>query len=701
MKLAYGSAMKPVLSFSPIPVLVFGLCLSSALAETKGGALEADEVMIDDTSGEIEAVGSVELTGEGSRLTTEKLLLNRDAQTVIVPGALLLQEADGTEINAAGAYLNTGLDEGSFSDLSVTLEPTGRMRAAGAEHEPDSLRLAQANFTSCAPCEDPEDDPLWQIQASRITYDRAGQNIHYDHPRLEVYGVPLFYLPYLAHAGPEVERRSGFLMPRLASSNDFGAAFETPYYLDLAPNYDLTVTPRISEKQDPFLTGEWRHLTRFGSYQLTGYAHRPLGELREDTSRDNRLGLIGSGQFRFGEWDMGFELEDASDDLFFRRYDISDTNRLTNKISLMRDWGNQSLSIEAHGFRNTVSAETASTVDIIAPTLTHQIYFDTEVFGGGVSMTNRLTHDIRNLGTDVTHMNSHIDWSREHITRGGFVLSARNRLALDVYQYHPQDGQSVEAEEFLSANATALTLAYPLRRVTATDTQTLTPRAQLVLATENEDYDGVPFIGGASISLSRAQLFNPLATKDEASRFNLGITHSLDFLSRLQTEFFIGQSVNLSDRSYALNSGYGEDRSNLVTDISLRAGALSLSQQARFDQTGSALLRSETALGLAFKNLQMGLNHSFYEAGQNGSAVLDEATANLGWTINDNWSLDALSRENLESGERVEARAALTYQDECTLLTLSFDRDYSTVAGIEPDTSIKLTFTLKTIGGTP
>ena len=701
MKLAYGSAMKSVLSLSPIPALVFGLCLSSALAETKGGALEADEVTIDDTSGEVEAVGSVEMTGQGSRLTTEKLLLNRDAQTVIVPGALLLQEADGTKINANKATLNTGLDEGSLSGLSVTLQPTGRMRAASAEQAPDTLRLAQANFTSCAPCEDPEDDPLWQIQAARITYDRAGQNVYYAHPRIEVFGLPVFYLPYMAHAGPKVDRRSGFLMPRLASSNDFGAAFETPYYLDLAPNYDLTVTPRISEKQDPFLTTQWRHLTRFGSYQLTGYAHRPLGELREDTSRKNRLGLIGSGNFRIAEWDMEFELQDASDDLFFRRYDITDTNRLTNKISLMRDWGNQSLSIEAHGFRNTISAETASTVDIIAPTLTHQIYFDTEILGGDVSMTNRLTHDIRNLGTDVTHVNSQIDWRREHTTRGGFVLSARNRLALDAYQYHPQDGQTVEAEEFLSANATALTLAYPLRRVTATDTQTLTPRAQLVLATENEDYNDVPFIGGTSISLSRAQLFNPLATKDEASRFNLGVTHSLNFLSRLQTEFFVGQSVNLSDQSYALNSGYGDNRSNLLADISLKSGPLSLSQQARFDSTGSDLLRSEAKAGLTFKRLQIGLARSFYEAGQNGAAVLDEGSANLGWTISNNWSFDAYLRENLETEQRVEARANLNYEDECTLLTLSFDRDYSSVAGIEPNTSIKLTFTLKTIGGAP
>ena len=701
MKLAYGGDMKSVISLSHASALALGLCLSPVFAQTDGGALEADEVTFDDASGEVKAIGNVELTAESSRLTTQKLWLDRDNALVTIPGALLLQEADGTKINASQAILNTDLNEGTLGDLSVALQPSGRMRAMSAEQSPDVLSLSDANFTSCAPCENPQDDPLWQIQAARITYDRKGQNVFYAHPRFEIFGTPIFYLPYMAHAGPEVDRRSGFLPPRLASSNDFGAAFETPYYLDLAPNYDLTLTPRISEKQDPFLTTQWRHLTRFGSYKLTSYAHSPLGELSEDTSRDNRFGLMGSGQFHFAQWNLSFKLEDASDDLFFRRYDITDANRLTNQIKLMRDWGNQSLTIEAHGFRNTVSSETASTVDIIAPRLTHQIYFDTEILGGGVSMTNSLTHDIRNLGLDITHMGSQIDWNREHTTRGGFVLSARNRLALDAYQYHPQDGQTVEAEEFLSANATALTIAYPLRRITTTDTQTITPRAQLVLATENEDYNNVPFIGGSSISLSRAQLFNPLATKDEASRFNLGVTHTLDFLSRLQTEFFIGQSVNLSDRNYTLNSGYGDDRSNLVTDISLRAGALSLLQQARFDETGSNLLRSETKAGLNMTKVQLGVSHSFYEAGQNGVDVLDEIAANIDWTINQNWSFDAMTRENRETGGRVEARANLNYEDECTLLTLSFDRDYSSVAGIEPNTSVKLSFTLKTIGGTP
>ena len=98
--------MKSFLSLLPIPVLAIGLCASQAVAETQGGALEADEVMIDDMTGAVEAVGNVELTGAGGRLTTEKLLLNRDTETVSIPTPLLLQETDGTKINAGKATLN-------------------------------------------------------------------------------------------------------------------------------------------------------------------------------------------------------------------------------------------------------------------------------------------------------------------------------------------------------------------------------------------------------------------------------------------------------------------------------------------------------------------------------------------------------------------------------------------------------------------
>lgn len=678
----------------------FSLLALAPATQAQNTALEADEVTLDDASGKIQATGNVELTYGEARLTGDLIFLDRTQESLSVPGPFRLEQADGTVVTASGAELNTRLDSGRFEDLRLDLPQSGRMSAAKAEDTPDALLLQDAMFTSCDECPTQDGDPLWQIRASRINYDRVGQNMIYRHPRLEVYGLPVFYMPYLAHAGPDVERRSGFLAPRLASSGDFGTAVETPYFLDLAPNYDLTVSPRIGTKQDPFITGEWRHLTESGTYSLTAYVHQPRDELSEDTSRETRLGLVGSGRFRLADWDLDFALQEASDDLFFKRYDISNTNRLTNRLTLSRSFTNQNITLETYHFRNTLKAEEESTVDRILPSLTQQIYFDADIFGGDLSMTNRLTHETRKLGTDITHLTSRLDWTWQHRTAGGFVLSARNRFVMDGYQYDAKSGQMEMADEFLAANATAFTLAYPLRRIGAKTTQFLTPKAQIVLATENDDYADIPYIDGTSIDLSRAQLFNALATKDEASRLNLGLVHKLDTPSGLRTEFFVGQSLNLSDMSYAPKTGYGDDRSALLVDMAVHAGALSLSQQARYDEAGSELLRSESRAALAFDGLTLGLTRSFYEAGENGAAALDEATASLKWQIDDTWHLSASLRENLETEKRVEELTRLTYEDECTLLQLSLSRDYSEVAGIEADTSINFTFTLKTIGGT-
>ena len=72
-------------------------------------------------------------------------------------------------------------------------------------------------------------------------------------------------------------------------------------------------------------------------------------------------------------------------------------------------------------------------------------------------------------------------------------------------------------------------------------------------------------------------------------------------------------------------------------------------------------LRSDSKMALAFEALNIGFDHSFYEAGQTGSnadKLLEEATGRLGWQMSQNWRLDASLRENLEDKKRVRADAA-------------------------------------------
>ena len=534
--------MKTSFGFIGALALTFSASLT-AMAET--ATLDAGEISVDDENGLISASGIVEARAQGRVLSTKALTYDREKAQLTVPGPMSLTESNGDKISAANAIIDNELEKGRFNDMRLATKSSGRMKAASAARDGAMLELEDAIYTSCPECDNPNDAPLWQIKASRISYDRARQDVTYQHPRLELYGVPVFYLPFMAHAGPEVEKRSGFLTPSLANSSDFGSAVDIPYFFNLAPNHDLTLTQRISDQQDPFVKGEWRHLTRNGSYQLTAYMHRPQDELADDSDRELRAGIVGDGRFLLGDWTLGFAIENASDDLFFRRYKISNASRLTSNLSAQRRIGNHFISLESFHFRETLTDERASTVGAILPAFTHQYDFSNQVLGGTLAVINSLTHRLRKLDVDETKLSSTLNWSWRHVTSGGFIISANNILTLDAYNFVIDDGDASaqnlsSIDDVLSANSASITLGYPLQRVAKNDRQILSPKLQFVLADANDDHRTIPHIGAATRQLSKSQLFQPLAPKDEASRINIGLDHELNFRDRLKTHFFIG-----------------------------------------------------------------------------------------------------------------------------------------------------------------
>ena len=80
--------------------------------------------------------------------------------------------------------------------------------------------------------------------------------------------MPVLYTPYFQHTDPAVKRKSGFLAPSFGSNSELGFLVETPYYFALAPNYDLTIAPIFTTKENAVMAAEYRHL-------LPNWAIRP------------------------------------------------------------------------------------------------------------------------------------------------------------------------------------------------------------------------------------------------------------------------------------------------------------------------------------------------------------------------------------------------------------------------------------------
>ena len=118
-----------------------------------------------------------------------------------VPTRLTLRDINGTKMTADKARLEQSLSRGVFTNLRITPEDGGRFAAEKAEKTGSQMILQDAVFTACPTCPDnAEAAPLWQIRAAQIDYDEAAQDVSYRHSRLEVFGLPVFYLPYMAHA---------------------------------------------------------------------------------------------------------------------------------------------------------------------------------------------------------------------------------------------------------------------------------------------------------------------------------------------------------------------------------------------------------------------------------------------------------------------------------------------------------------------
>jgi LPS-assembly protein len=118
----------------------------------------------------------------------------------------------------------------------------------------DHAMYTQGSFSTCDPS-----DRVWEIRSSQMTADQTTGVGRAHNVTLRLKGVPILWLPYMRFPINN-ERQSGFLYPQFGNNSHSGFYFALPYYFNLAPNYDATVTPRIYSKRGLMLGGEFRYL---------------------------------------------------------------------------------------------------------------------------------------------------------------------------------------------------------------------------------------------------------------------------------------------------------------------------------------------------------------------------------------------------------------------------------------------------------
>ncbi|WP_318444401.1 LPS assembly protein LptD [Photobacterium leiognathi] len=125
-------------------------------------------------------------------------------------------------------------------------------------------KMKDGTYTTC-----PEGDKSWRFAAGSLERDGESPFADLYNARFEVFNVPVFYLPWLRIPVTK-ERMTGFLYPTLTYGSRNGMEYEAPFYWNIAPNYDLTLTPKYMNHRGLQTTAKFRYLTDFGEGHLIG-----------------------------------------------------------------------------------------------------------------------------------------------------------------------------------------------------------------------------------------------------------------------------------------------------------------------------------------------------------------------------------------------------------------------------------------------
>ena len=212
-----------------------------------------------------ELLGNVEITRGNQSLVASKASYHEPQQTVTVDDGLTLREPGMLIVGASGLYeVDTGA--AAIKDAQFVLQPN-ELRGTAQQLDRDAdgnLRISRGSFTRCEPGNDE-----WMVTASTVAVDDGAKYGTAHNAVLKVHDVPIFYSPYLRFPVTN-ERMSGWLFPDIAFGDTNGLDIAVPYYLNLAPNYDATITPRYIQDRGNDLEGEFRELSPYGRMTVVG-----------------------------------------------------------------------------------------------------------------------------------------------------------------------------------------------------------------------------------------------------------------------------------------------------------------------------------------------------------------------------------------------------------------------------------------------
>lgn len=754
--LVAGLAMPAILSPASAQTGIDQLAATSPDAPM---LLQADELVYNNDAGTISAVGDVRIDYDGSRLVARQVTYVEQTGRMVAIGDVEILQPDGTRLVADEIDITDDFREGFLNSLRVVTPDNTRFVAESAERRDGNVTVFnQGIYTACEPCEEqPERPPLWQIKSQRTIWNAEEKTVRFEHARFEFFGVPIAYMPVFTTADPTVKRKTGFLAPSFRFAEELGFGVRVPFFVNLAPNYDVMLTGTGYTRQGFLGEAEFRHRLHNGIYNLkiAGIQQQRTGAFGAGTvdNLNPDRGMIGtSGSFTINpRWQFGWNGMLQSDKNFARTYSISgfNTEVVRNEAWLTGLSGQNFFDARVMHFdvqESTLDPGGRNTQQPnVLPSTDYNYVLSRPVAGGQLSFNVNTRGIVRetaetrlaagpandNFATFGTDGNSwrftaETEWKRTFTAPGGLlvtpILHAQgDSTILDINAAGPLSQTMETTGTALAANGThwrgmataGVEARLPLLVTAPGSTHVFEPIGQVFVRPDapnnvvlpNEDAQSLVFDGS---TLFRRDKFSGYDRIEGGIRANAGIRYSGTLGESWSTTGVFGQSFHLAgDNPYddadlvnaGADSGLETDRSDYVAHAGVRhASGFAASADARFDETDFDLRRADGGISFTNATIALAANYALIKAQPTYGFNTDrqEISGSGSLRFAEYWRVLGSATFDISNNRMTNRSIGLAYDDECFQFGLSYTETVDTADAVKR--TFGITFAARTLG---
>lgn len=702
--------------------------------------ITADEVNYDRDNTTVVARGHVEVSQGPRVLKADEVVYNQKTKVVVATGHVSVLEPGGEVLFADRMEVKDDLKEGVIQNFAALFPDDTRLVAnAAVRTSGNRTVMKKAVFSPCKLCEDdPTRAPLWQVKAREVVHDQEAQDIEYHDAWLEIFGVPVAYTPYLTHPDPTVKRRTGLLPPIFGSDSQLGFLIKQPYFITLGPDKDLTLEPMITTKERGALSAEYRQRLQNGAFTSTASFTRV--KRKDDDGNDtaqeqNRGHILAVGRYDIDQtWRAGFKGGWVTDDTYFRRYRINpdiqlagmstQEKALTSAISPDQTLtstgfiegfsGRQYAALRAYHFQGLRQDDDYNKTPIVVPYADYNVISEPLGRWGRWTLDSNMMALTRIEGTDSRRLSMRTGWELPRTNQLGQVFTFGASLQTDIYNVNAvaadpnQPGNRFSGVTGRAFPQVSLDWRYPFVRELGNVRHVIEPRVALIAAPSFGNSDRIPNEDSQDFEFDDTNLFSRdrfagIDRVDTGSRLVYGLDNAFYGDGGGRSEIFLGGSYSPQrNDDFPNGSGVEEKLSDVVGRIRLEpADYLSMLYRFRLGTQQFKAKRSEVTTRVGPEAVNFGVGYVFFDdtSATRELGTREELTVAVRSRVTENWSLLGRYRYNFEPfGTPIEFGGAVTYQDECFLLTTDFSRSFTSDRDVRASTRVVMRLIFKHLG---